>query len=891
MKPAPAQQASLSEFLGAKGGAKSKASTKDKESSGSKTSKVSSKPKQEVKSEKIATESVKAAEPTEGMEVDQPERKVLSDDDDEAPVRKRVKRNRVDLGSDEGSDGGGVSTVRRLTKRKAISTRDEDESSPPPISSAPPSSPPPDDPTPSSPPKKSRAKSSSGPNKPEKTSKASKKDATDVAPKASLPPQDKNEKEVEEIEAASDEDLVDEEGASKRKNKEVASKTAELALAKMKDVDFGWKDGETVPYAALAQAFSLIEATTKRLEITAILTAFLTLVIRRATAKPTTKTQSKDKEPVTSGHQDVLQCVYLCINRLAPDYTGIELGIGESLLVKAIGESTGRKIDAIKDELKKEGDLGLVAMNSRAMQKTLWKPKPLTLPAVFKSLLEIAQSTGHSSQNKKIGIITKLLAACLPDHAEAKYIIRSLEGKLRIRLAERTVLVALAQACVLAANYEDVEKWSKEDLGAKCDEGVEILKAVYSEIPSYDIVIPALLTGGMDSLRETCKLTPGIPLKPMLAKPTKAIGEVLDKFENTKFTCEYKYDGERAQVHRLEDGTVAVFSRNSEDMSKKYPDLVEQLPRCFKESTKSFVLDAEAVAIDKTTKKLLPFQELSKRKRKDVKVEDIQVRVCLFGFDLLYLNGESLLRKTLEERRKLLREHFTEVDCEFAFAKASDGETTEEIQVFLEESVKDGCEGLMVKTLTGDASRYEPSRRSVNWLKLKKDYLAGIGDSLDLVVVGAYYGKGKRTKVYGAFLLACYDPDAEEYQTICKIGTGFSDEALAAHYAQLQPLEQPKPWGNVKIGGAKPDIWFEPKVVWEVLTADLSLSPVYEAARGLVDDRGISLRFPRFIRVRDDKSADDATEPSQIAEMYERQSLAQNGPGKKKRGGEDDDFW
>ncbi|QRW20663.1 ATP-dependent DNA ligase [Rhizoctonia solani] len=891
MKPAPAQQASLSEFLGAKGGAKSKASTKDKESSGSKTSKVSSKPKQEVKSEKIATESVKAAEPTEGMEVDQPERKVLSDDDDEAPVRKRVKRNRVDLGSDEGSDGGGVSTVRRLTKRKAISTRDEDESSPPPISSAPPSSPPPDDPTPSSPPKKSRAKSSSGPNKPEKTSKASKKDATDVAPKASLPPQDKNEKEVEEIEAASDEDLVDEEGASKRKNKEVASKTAELALAKMKDVDFGWKDGETVPYAALAQAFSLIEATTKRLEITAILTAFLTLVIRRATAKPTTKTQSKDKEPVTSGHQDVLQCVYLCINRLAPDYTGIELGIGESLLVKAIGESTGRKIDAIKDELKKEGDLGLVAMNSRAMQKTLWKPKPLTLPAVFKSLLEIAQSTGHSSQNKKIGIITKLLAACLPDHAEAKYIIRSLEGKLRIRLAERTVLVALAQACVLAANYEDVEKWSKEDLGAKCDEGVEILKAVYSEIPSYDIVIPALLMGGMDSLRETCKLTPGIPLKPMLAKPTKAIGEVLDKFENTKFTCEYKYDGERAQVHRLEDGTVAVFSRNSEDMSKKYPDLVEQLPRCFKESTKSFVLDAEAVAIDKTTKKLLPFQELSKRKRKDVKVEDIQVRVCLFGFDLLYLNGESLLRKTLEERRKLLREHFTEVDCEFAFAKASDGETTEEIQVFLEESVKDGCEGLMVKTLTGDASRYEPSRRSVNWLKLKKDYLAGIGDSLDLVVVGAYYGKGKRTKVYGAFLLACYDPDAEEYQTICKIGTGFSDEALAAHYAQLQPLEQPKPWGNVKIGGAKPDIWFEPKVVWEVLTADLSLSPVYEAARGLVDDRGISLRFPRFIRVRDDKSADDATEPSQIAEMYERQSLAQNGPGKKKRGGEDDDFW
>ncbi|CAE6443504.1 hypothetical protein ACGC1H_006104 [Rhizoctonia solani] len=892
MKPAPAQQASLSEFLGPKGKIKAKASTKGKEDKGSNDS---SKPKKESSATaKKIKEGLKTAEPARDMEVDASDRKVSSDDEDEAPVRRLVKRSRVDLDSDEGSDSGGLATSRRIAKRKVIISKHEDESSPPPVSSAPPSSPPPDDPisnAPPSPRKKAKTIDTSAPKKTEKVTKESKKDTTDVAPKSSSPSPVGDKEGEEEIELASDEDLAEEEGASKRKSKEVASKTAELALAKMEEVDFGWKDGETVPYAALAQAFSLIEATTKRLEITAILTAFLTLVIRRATAKPAKTNGSKDKQPATDGHQDVLQCVYLCINRLAPDYTGIELGIGESLLIKAIGESTGRKTDAIKDELKKEGDLGLVAMNSRAMQKTLWKPKPLTLPFVFKSLLEIAQSTGHASQTKKIGIITKLLAACLPDHAEAKYIIRSLEGKLRIRLAERTVLVALAQACVLADNFKDVEKWSHEDLGAKCDEGVEILKSVYSEIPSYDIVIPALLTGGMDTLQETCKLTPGIPLKPMLAKPTKAIGEVLDKFENTKFTCEYKYDGERAQVHKLEDGTVAVFSRNSEDMSKKYPDLVEQLPRCFKESTKSFVLDAEAVAIDKTTKKLLPFQELSKRKRKDVKVEDIQVRVCLFGFDLLYLNGESLLRKTLQERRELLREYFVEVDCEFAFAKSSDGETTEEIQIFLEESVKDGCEGLMVKTLTGDASRYEPSRRSVNWLKLKKDYLAGIGDSLDLVVVGAYYGKGKRTKVYGAFLLACYDPDAEEYQTICKIGTGFSDEALASHYAQLQPLELAKPWGNVKIGGAKPDIWFEPKVVWEVLTADLSLSPIYEAARGLVDDRGISLRFPRFIRVRDDKSADDATEPSQIAEMYERQSLAQNGTGKKKRGGEDDDFW
>jgi ATP-dependent DNA ligase I len=211
-----------------------------------------------------------------------------------------------------------------------------------------------------------------------------------------------------------------------------------------------------------------------------------------------------------------------------------------------------------------------------------------------------------------------------------------------------------------------------------------------------------------------------------------------------------------------------------------------------------------------------------------------------------------LLQKPLNERRELLREHFQIVPGEFDFAKSSDAESTEEIQIFLEESVKDGCEGLMVKMLESDASYYEPSRRSVNWLKvyfcstitnvriltillqLKKDYLAGVGDSLDLVVVGGYYGKGKRTNVYGAFLLACYDSEAEEFQTICKIGTGFSEEVLQTHFDALNPLELSKVRGDVKVGGAKPDVWFEPKIVWEVLTADLSMSPIYTAAQGLV---------------------------------------------------------
>ncbi len=238
-------------------------------------------------------------------------------------------------------------------------------------------------------------------------------------------------------------------------------------------------------------------------------------------------------------------------------------------------------------------------------------------------------------------------------------------------------------------------------------------------------------------LREKCKLRPGVPLKPMLAKPTKAITEVLDRFENQAFTCEYKYDGERAQIHYVAKdhsdeyidalpsatkeaatGVASIFSRNSEDLSKKYPDVLEKLHTWVKEGTKSFVLDCETVAWDVTEKKVLPFQQLMTRKRKDVKTEDVKVKVCIFAFDLLYLNGEAVVEKSLRERRELLHNAFNPVEGEFAFATHMNGQELEEIQAFLEESVKASCEGLMVKMLDGSESGYEPSKRSRNWLKV-----------------------------------------------------------------------------------------------------------------------------------------------------------------------------
>lgn len=283
------------------------------------------------------------------------------------------------------------------------------------------------------------------------------------------------------------------------------------------------------------------------------------------------------------------------------------------------------------------------------------------------------------------------------------------------------------------------------------------------------------------------------------------------------------------------------------------------------------------------------------RKRKDVAVEDVKVRVCVFGFDLLFLNGKSLVQTSLSNRRDLMHSTFQQVEGEFAFATHTDGQEAETIQVFLDESIKASCEGLMVKMLDGDASFYEPSKRSRNWLKVKKDYLAGAGDSLDLVVIGAYHGKGKRTSVYGAFLLACYNPATQVFESICNIGTGFSEAVLEKVHAHLSPfeIEKPKPYYQHATSNVQqPDVWFEPRVVWEVKAADLSLSPKYMAAKGLADDegkgRGISLRFPRFIRERDDKKPEDATTGTQVAEMYERQDVVVN--NKKGSKGVDDDF-
>ncbi|KAK1944583.1 DNA ligase 1 [Phytophthora citrophthora] len=678
---------------------------------------------------------------------------------------------------------------------------------------------------------------------------------------------------------------ADEKKTDVKTEKESESKQA---AEKQEDGD----EPKEIPYFDLAHLFTKIEEITGRLVIQDLLTAFFRDVIRRSP-------------------DDLLACIYLCVCvDLAPPFENLKIGIGDAILMKAIGEATGANLKFIKEMYHKEGDLGKVAQNARSKQKTLSftslkpatsKGSGLTVQHVYNQFVKIAKMTGNNSQQQKCSIIKGLLVKCEKEKKDkgsqsaggAKYIIRGLQGKLRIGLAEKSILMGLTYAFMTDKDYKDKEKQQ---------EALAFVKKAFAECPSYNALVaafyevqkevpsaPFLRVKDFAKVAEKCVLTPGTPVSPMLARPTKAYAMVFDRFEGKPFTCEYKYDGERAQIHILPNGEMAIFSRNFENSTERFPDVTLAISQSAKKGVvQSCIVDAEVVAVDRATNKRLPFQILSTRSRKNVKVEDIKVPVCIYAFDLLFLNGESFLSTPLAQRREKLREMFKVKPGNFEFATSLDvedgvdvkdnpeamEEAVDKVRNFLEEAVRENCEGLMVKTLEKEAT-YEPANRSHKWLKLKKDYLDGIGDSADLVPIGAFHGRGKRTGVYGAYLLACYDPDTEMYQPITKLGTGLSDEVLKQFYDQLKEKVVDKPPSDYAVGeGIKPDVWFEASCVWEILGADLSISPKYTAAIGLVaKDKGISLRFPRFIRIRDDKETTQATNSSQIADLYRAQGL------------------
>jgi DNA ligase-1 len=371
---------------------------------------------------------------------------------------------------------------------------------------------------------------------------------------------------------------------------------------------------------------------------------------------------------------------------------------------------------------------------------------------------------------------------------------------------------------------------------------------------------------GLEGIKKF-KVVVGEPIRPMLAERLSSPEEILEKLGG-KCIAEYKYDGERIQAHKKGD-EITLFSRRLEDISDQYPDAIQLLRQHVK--AKEAILEAECVAIDPDTGEMRPFQELMHRRRKyGIEKAMEEYPVSLFMFDALYVDGKDLTLEPYPVRRKTLESVVREGD-RVKLAKHIITGDVKELETFFLEAIEEGCEGLMCKSIAED-SVYQAGARGWLWIKYKRDYKSEMTDTVDLVVVGAFHGRGKRAGTYGALLLAAYNPDNDTFETVTKCGTGFTDEDLAKLPEMMKKhvISHKHPRVNSMI---EADVWFEPKVVIEVLGAEITLSPIHTCAMDAIrKGSGLAIRFPRFTgNYRLDKAAEDATTSNEIVEMYQKQ--------------------
>lgn len=576
-------------------------------------------------------------------------------------------------------------------------------------------------------------------------------------------------------------------------------------------------------FSILADSFNRMESTRKRLELTQYLVELF------------------EKSP-----QEVIsKIVYLLQGKLRPDFEGIELGVAEKLAIRAISKSSGIPIKKIEDEYRKGGDLGhAAAIILEQKTQTTFLVEDITVERVYETLFKIAKLEGNRSQDMKMKYISSLLNDASP--LEASFILKILLGTLRLGIAENTVMDALAIAF----------SGSKENR--------KILEHAYNVSSDLGKVAEVLATEGLEGV-EKFEIILFNPIRPMLADRVKSEKEAVEKMGN-EFAAEYKLDGERVQLH-IEGDKVVLFSRSLENISSYYPDIIEKIPKTI--LAENIVLEAEAVAINENTGEFLPFQELMHRRRK-YKIEKAvtQYPITVNLFDILYCNGKSCLELDYKERREKM-EKMVKEDEFVKYIPMAIVKNENDIEDFFENSINAGSEGLMLKML---GSPYQAGSRGSHWLKLKREYQNELGDSLDLVVIGGFFGKGRRTGNYGTLLLATYEEDEDTFTSICKVGTGFSDEDLDQLYQILNPKVTIKK--NPRINSEmEADVWFEPELVIEVVASEITLSPIHKAARDKIrKGAGLALRFPKFTgKIRVEKMAEDASTNEEVITLYQGQ--------------------
>ncbi|NWK05603.1 ATP-dependent DNA ligase [Marine Group I thaumarchaeote] len=577
-------------------------------------------------------------------------------------------------------------------------------------------------------------------------------------------------------------------------------------------------------FSIISEMFEMMEKTTKRIELTNILVELL---------KKTPK-------------EIIPKVVYLLQGIIRPNFEGVELGIAEKLAIRAISKSAGLPIKKIEDDYREYGDLGLTASNILKIKtQTTFTAEKITVERVYETLFKIAKLEGKGSQDLKMKYISSLLNDATP--LEAKFLLKILLGTLRLGIAENTVMDALAIAFT-----------------GKKENRVQIENAynVSSDLGKVSLIVS---TDGIDEIKKF-KISLFSPIRPMLADRVQSEKDVIKKMPE-QFVAEYKLDGERVQIHKQSD-KIILFSRRLENITQYYPDIVERIGKTL--NVNEGVFEAEIVPINENTGEFLPFQELMHRRRKHKLDKAVsQYPITVNFFDVLYYDKKDCLNLEYSERRKIL-EQIVHEDNFSKLVPMLFVKNENEIEDFLENSINAGCEGLMLKA---PSAPYRAGMRGSNWLKLKREYRNELGDSLDLIVIGAYFGRGRRTGLYGTLLLATYNPEKDNLPSICKVGTGFTDESLDQLYQILSNKVTLKKNPRI-VSEMEADIWFEPDLVLEIVASEITLSPIHKTGLDLIrKSSGFALRFPKFTgKIRYEKAAEDASTGEEVFALYKRQS-------------------
>ena len=576
-------------------------------------------------------------------------------------------------------------------------------------------------------------------------------------------------------------------------------------------------------YSIVTDAYEKIEATTKRLEMTDYLVDLI---------KKTPK-------------NFIDKIAFLTQGKLCPDFLGIEIGMAEKMVISSIAKAAELEKSEIAQKFRKTGDLGLTA--EQLLEKMPAPRKPLTAEEVYDTLNKIAHTSGKGSVEEKVNLLAGLLRKATPK--EARYIVRTVTGRLRLGVGDMTFLDALAVA------YFGDKKRRNE------------IERAYNLSSDLGLVAKTLMNEGADGIKKI-KITIGRPVRAMLAERLKSPKEILEKIGGIG-SVEYKYDGLRIQAHMSPDRT-RLFSRRLENLTDQFPDIREALKNSL--NVKEAVVEGECVAVDPNTGEMRAFQVISQRRGRKYKIEEMieEIPTTIFLFDILYKDGENLIDCPYPKRRKEL-ERIVKETRHVKLAEQFITDDPDQLEQYMDKAIESGSEGLMVKAL-GEDSVYQAGSRGFLWIKYKREYKSEMADTIDLVAVGAFAGRGRRAGTYGALLMAAYDPKADEFKTVCKLGTGFDDATLSQFPRVFEPYRVSRQHPRVD-SQIKADYWFVPNVVLEVLGAELTLSPSHTCGLDAIKkDSGIAIRFPRFTgRWRKDKAPENATTTNEIIKMYRSQ--------------------